>query len=196
MVKERVAIRFPELERLEKYEVSIYSEASINVLERNCFEQFNAMKGITNLIAEKVRTAELSKRIELSKQALDVKLEEAEKQLEIQYQERIKRLEFQLENEKNVISNKFEKLKIETKKQMDLHSISFEEAVRKNTLIVELLNYEKSTFEMIRNDIDKLINDIDRNNKLKFLYSTDYIFLNNLYTKSLERINLYLNQLV
>ena len=56
MVRERPAIRFPELERLEKYEVNIYSETSIQTIERNCIDRLDAVKSVTNLIYQKVRT--------------------------------------------------------------------------------------------------------------------------------------------
>ena len=194
MVRERPAICFPELERLEKYEINIYSETAIQNIERNCIDRLNAVKSVTNLIYQKVRTAELEKRINYSKQALDVKIEEAEKQLEIKYQERLKRLESQMELDKETITIKFERLRLETKKQMSLRSISFEEAVQTSTIFLEILNFEKNNLEMVRNEIDEIVNNL--NNKLNITYSAKYIYLNDIYSKSLETINTYLKQLV
>lgn len=189
MIKEKYAIRFPDMQNIERSSsASIFSETSIIETKNTFLKTFDALEGLTGLILQKARTHETSKQLNMQRVALDEEIENQKEQKRIEFEEYAERLQIQLKFEKEKMDMELKKMALEISEKVNQFSCSVEENIRSNQIFLRIIKNEQSTLEYIQPFIEFLAEDYSQRR--------EYVLYCEMQRKSLQLVNLYLREMV
>lgn len=182
------AIRFPDLQRVDNTQISIFSERSISKTSNTFLKTFDALGSLTEYIVQKNRTNELSKQLNAQKRGLNAKIDNLKEQKEFEFEEYTKRLQTKLQFEKESMKLEFEKLKQEAIANINDFSISFEENMKRSQTLHKIISQEAQFLETIKVYIENLSE--------KYSQCKEYVVYCEAQRKSLDLINKYLSEMI
>lgn len=182
------AIRFPDLQKVDDTQISIFSEKSISQATQTFIKTFDALGSLTEYIVQKNRTTELSKQTNAQKKALNSTIDNLKDQKEIEFEEYTDRLQIQLQFEKDSMKIEFEKLKQEEMVKINNFSFSFEESMKSNQVLHKLISKEAQFLESIKDYIDGLAD--------SYSQRKEYVFYCEMQRKSLDLVNKYMAEMI
>lgn len=189
MVKEKYAIRFPEIQVSEFPEsVSIFSEKGLEQTKRTFSQNFNLFQSLTNYVIQSNYTRELEKRINAKKEIIDDQVHQYQQQKQIEYEEYSKRLQEHLKTEKEKIELDFQRLSEETQTMVCQFSISSEEALRKSKIWLSIIQQEQDFLQITQKYTEVLKGDFSRRR--------EYVLYCDAQRRSLVLIDKYLKEMI
>lgn len=189
MIKEKYAIRFPSMQNIERnLTTSIFSEKSIMKTSDTFFKTFDALGSLTGYVVQKNRTNELSKQLKAQEAALDATIDNLKEQQRIEFEEYSKRLQINLQYEKHEMELEMKKLAIEASKKVNNFSVSFEEMMKTNQILLNIIQKEQNFLNGVQDYIDKLADNYSQRK--------EYVIYCDLQRKALDLVNAYLNEMV
>lgn len=182
------AIRFPDLQRVDNTQISIFSERSISKTSNTFLKTFDALGSLTEYIVQKNRTNELSKQLNAQKRVLNAKIDNLKDQKEFEFEEYTKRLQTKLQFEKDSMKLEFEKLKQEASAKINDFSISFEENMKRSQVLCKIINQEAQFLESIEDYIDNLAD--------SYSQRKEYVVYCEMQRKSLDLVDKYMAEMI
>lgn len=185
----KYAIRFPDLQSINYNKpISIFSEDSIIRTADTFIKTFNAFGSLTEFIIQKNKTNELSRQLNAQKKALDASLDNQKKQKRIEFEEYTKRLQTQSQFEKESMELETKKLVLEASTRSNVFSVTFEESMRNNQILRNMISAEACFLNSIKDYIKNLANDYSQRK--------EYVVYCELQRKSLDLVNQYMKEMV
>lgn len=189
MVKQKYAIRFPEIQITESFvPVDLFSERSLRETEQTFLKTFDLMHSLTTYVIEKNRTQELGKQLDARRRVLDAQVEQAAEQERITLVEYSRQLQIQLKERKAQLELEMKMLVDEMSQRVSDFSLTVEEALKTSELLVALIRNEQETLDMCQPYLGKL--------KTNYARRKEYIQYCDMERKAYERIRGYLDQLI
>lgn len=182
------AIRFPDFQRVDNTQISIFSETSISKTSDTFLKTFDALGSLTEYIVQKNRTNELSKQLNAQKRALNISIDNLKYQKEIEFEEYTKRLQTRLQFEKESMKLEFDKLKQEASAKINDFSVSFEENMKRSQILRNMISKEAQFLESIKDYIDSLVD--------SYSQRKEYVLYCELQRKSLDLVNKYMTEMI
>lgn len=189
MIRDKYAIRFPGMQNFDRdSSESIFSEKAIIATKDVFLKTFVALGSLTGLVVQKSRTHELSKQLNIQKAALDEIVENQKEQKKIEFEEYTERLQVQLKFEKEKMELEMQEMVLEVSKKISKFSVSFEEEMRSNQILLRVVRNEQSFLSSIQPYIEFLSDD--------YSHRREYVLYCERQRKSLELVNLYLSKMI
>lgn len=185
----KYAIRFPDLQSINYNKpTSIFSEDSIISTADTFIKTFDALGSLTEFVIQKNRTNELSKQLNAKKRALDANIDNLKEQKRIEFEEYTKRLQTQLQFEKESMELETKKMILEASASANDFSVTFEESMRNNKVLHNMIGIEAHFLESIKDYIESLADDYSQRK--------EYVVYCELQRKSLDLVNQYMMEMI
>ena len=185
----KYAIRFPDLQTVNyTHSISIFSEASITNTINTFLKTFDVLGSLTEFVVQRNRTKQLSRQLNARKRVLDASVENLKEQKRIEFEEYTKRLQTQLQFEKESLELETKKLILEASAKVKDFSISFEENMKSNRVLHNLISTEAHFLESIKDYIDDLASDYSQRK--------EYVLYCEMQRKSLNLVNQYMEEMI
>lgn len=185
----KYAIRFPDLQSLNYNKPSsIFSEDSIIEAADKFIKTFDAFGNLIEFVIQENKTNELSRQLNAQKRALDSSIDNLKEQKLIEFEEYTKRLQTKLHFEKENMKLEREKLVLEASARVNDFSVNFEESMRNNQVLYNMICKEAYFLYSINDYIENLADD--------YSHRTVYAFYCELHRKTLELVRKYMEEIV
>lgn len=185
----KYAIRFPDLQSInDNKPVSIFSEDSVIKTTDTFIKTFDALGSLTEFVMQKNKTNELSKQLNAQKRVLDASIDNLKERKRVEFEEYTKRLQTQLQFEKESMQLDEKKLILEARTRANDFSVTFEESMRNNQILHNMISVEAHFLESIKDYIENLADDYSQRK--------EYVVYCELQRKSLDLVNQYMMEMV
>lgn len=189
MIKEKYAIRFPGIQYFDKSpSTSLFSEKAVATASDTFLKTFDALGSLAGLALQKARTNELSKQLNIQKDALDKIVENQEEQQKIEFEEYTQRLQVKLKFEKEKMELEMKEMAFEVSAKISQFSISFEEEMKSNQILFGIIRNEENFLSSVQPYVELLAEDYSQRR--------EYVLYCEMQRKSLELVNIYLSEMV
>ena len=182
------AFIFPDLEIAENEEINLFSPKELDRAASVIVEPFNVFGSMARLYVERHNREELAKQIRAKKETLDEQILQAAEQEKIRFSEELQRMDEQLKTEKKRFLSEFHQMYEKDLQKSKNFSRQFEEHLRIDQNLLELLQRERVIMEQLEEFIDRLSDDFTR--------MAEYIRFCDSHRRAMEILNRSIQQMI